>query len=224
MGIAYTHTSQSVRMVNSEDDFSNTTSMPVIKYEQRFGKSRIEALVSYNRFQGFTNIKFPSGGVKDVYNMETNLVGFTGVNVNRFDIGIAYNLFARHKFFYLTPYAAIGLQFSNPTGAEIYSETFRINGPDYQELEYITADSRKTFQAVPSFGFKIGACLGRKIEIGLNFQGVYGFKSYQDMYFKYAYKGVPQEVAVFQSKGTGLFVAFTVGYRFGKAIPDISKG
>jgi hypothetical protein len=86
--------------------------------------------------------------------------------------------------------------------------------PDYFQLAPIVAEAYNTAQVVPIVGFKTGVVIRRRIEVGLNVQGVYGFKSCQDMLFDYSYKVKAQETAVFESKGTGVFAAFSIGYRF----------
>ncbi|MDV7401201.1 hypothetical protein RZS08_57825, partial [Arthrospira platensis SPKY1] len=99
---------------------------------------------------------------------------------------------------------------------EFYSNLFKAEGPEYFELEPIRIEKLNTTQLVPSLGLKTGILLWKQIELGLSVQGVLGFKSYQNMYFKYYYKGVTQETAIFQGKGTGLYTALNIGYRFVK--------
>ena len=101
---------------------------------------------------------------------------------------------------------------------EIYSESLPINGPNYFELEPISADPRNTMQIVPSLGLHTGFVFWKRLDIGLSFQGVYGYKPYQKMYFKYQYKGISQPSAEYEATGTGLFVTFGIGYRFAKWI------
>ena len=36
------------------------------------------------------------------------------------------------------------------------------------------------------------------------------------MYFEYTYYDEPQETAIFQGKGTGLYISLNIGYRFVK--------
>ncbi|HRO73974.1 MAG TPA: hypothetical protein PK611_09915, partial [Saprospiraceae bacterium] len=123
-----------------------------------------------------------------------------------------YSIFSK-KAFYLKPLITIGLQLSTPDNTE-YGAFERQNGPEYFELEPISAKQFNTTQVVPSLGLKTGITLWKHIDLGLTIQGVLGFKSFQNMYFKYTYKGVPQETAVFEAKGTGIYTAFSIGYRF----------
>ena len=127
------------------------------------------------------------------------------------DCVISYNVINKKNSFYLKPLIALGAQLSLSNGYE-YGAFERQNGPDYVELEPITASTNNITQLVPSIGLKSGFILWKRIDVGFTFQGVMGFKSYQTMYFKYSYKGVPQETAIFDAKGTGLFCSINVGY------------
>ena len=69
-------------------------------------------------------------------------------------------------------------------------------------------------QIVPILGIKTGFTVFQNLEIFLSINCLYGFKSFQKMFFKYTYKGVPQETAVFEGRGAGIFTSFGVGYRF----------
>jgi hypothetical protein len=142
-------------------------------------------------------------------------VGYSGVIINRFDLGLSYNLLHNHSIIYFKPLLNIGIQISKSDGSE-YGAFERQNGPEYIELEPISAQTFNNSQIVPSIGFKTGIVLWKRIELGLTVQGVLGFKSYQNMYFKYSYKGVPQETAVFEANGTGIYTTLSIGYRFVK--------
>ena len=118
--------------------------------------------------------------------------------------------------FYFAPNLSCGLQHSKPNGADIYP--FEISGPHIVETEPTTAETFKTFQIVPSIGFRTGFVFWKRLDIGLSFQGVLGYKPYQKMYLAYEYKGVPQKTGEFEANGTGLFVTLGIGYRFAKLI------
>jgi hypothetical protein len=215
-GPIYTHTNQKVKMVNSKEDFQNTDDQFDISYEHFIKNSRFSILASYSTFDGYTWIKFREGSVIAPDGFPVIGDGFSGTTLHRFDFGISYNLIPEKYKFYLKPLILFGIQKSIPKDVEIYSELFKVDGPEYFELEPISAEQFNTTQIVPSIGFKTGVVLWKRIELGLTVQGVLGFKSYQNMYFKYSYKGVPQETAIFEANGTGVYTALSIGYRFVK--------
>lgn len=215
-GPVFTSTKQVVPIVNGKKYYSNTDYMFAISYEH-FLNNHISLMGSFCKFDGYTFIFFEKGGFIS-YGNEIGGTGFTGVKVSRSDIGITYRLTNVKKRFYLSPFVAMGMQISRKTGVEIYSTLISINGPNYFELEPISADPFNTIQVVPSLGFRTGFVLWKRFDIGLSFQGVYAFKPYQRMYLKYQYKGVVQPTGEFEATGTGLFVTLGVGYRFAKFI------
>ncbi|HRO09099.1 MAG TPA: hypothetical protein PK047_09545 [Saprospiraceae bacterium] len=211
-GPIFTHTNQKVKMVNSEEDFQNTDDQLLINYEHFIKNTKFSVLGCYSSFNGHTWIKFREGSVIAPDGFPTIGVGYSGVKISRFELGTYYSIFSK-KAFYLKPLITIGLQLSTPDNTE-YGAFERQNGPEYFELEPISAKQFNTTQVVPSLGLKTGITLWKHIDLGLTIQGVLGFKSFQNMYFKYTYKGVPQETAVFEAKGTGIYTAFSIGYRF----------
>ncbi|HRO09777.1 MAG TPA: hypothetical protein PK047_13000 [Saprospiraceae bacterium] len=213
-GPIFTHTNQKVKMVNSEEDFQNTDDQFLINYEHFIKNTKFSVLGSYSSFNGHTWIKFREGSVIAPDGFPVIGDGFSGVTLHRLDFGLSYNFIPENFIFYLKPSLLIGIQKSIPEDVEIYSELFKIDGPEYFELEPISAKKFNTTQIVPSLGLKTGITLWKHIDLGLTIQGVLGFKSFQNMYFKYTYKGVPQETAVFEAKGTGIYTAFSIGYRF----------
>ncbi len=80
------------------------------------------------------------------------------------------------------------------------------------------AKAYNTFQAVPTGGIKIGFVLWKHLDIGIQAQGIYGYKPYQKLTLKYKYKGVEQPDAIYASDGTGIYYTLSVGYRFAKFI------
>lgn len=213
-GPIFTHTNQKVKMVNSEEDFQNTDYQLVISYEHFLKNSKYSVFGTFSKFDGHTWIKFREGSVIAPDGFPVIGDGFSGTTLHRFDFGISYNLISEKYMFYLKPLILFGIQKSIPKDVEIYSELFKVDGPEYFELEPISAEQFNTTQIVPSIGFKTGIVLWKRIELGLTVQGVLGFKSYQNMYFKYSYKGEPQETAVFEAKGTGIYTALSIGYSF----------
>lgn len=215
-GSIFTHTNQKVKMVNSEEDFQNTDYQFTINYEHQINDTRYSVFGAYSQFDGHTLIKFREGSVITPGGFPTLGVGYSGTTLHRLDFGIAYNLIPSKYSFYFKPLLLIGIQKSIRKDVEIYSELFKVDGPEYFELEPISAEQFNTTQIVPSIGIKTGVLLWKRIELGLTVQGVLGFNSYQNMYFKYSYKGVPQETAVFEANGTGVYTALSIGYRFVK--------
>jgi len=216
-GPTFTTTEQIIPIVNGGMGDTNTDYMFSISYEHFFIKKPFSLFASFVRFDGYTFMFFDEGGFIS-YGNEIVGIGFSGVKVNRFDMGINYRLINRKKKFYLSPFIAMGVQISRKTGVEIYSELTPVNGPNYFELEPISADPRNTTQIVPSLGFRTGFIFWKRLNVGLCFQGVYAYKAYQKMYLKYEYKGVEQPTAEYEATGTGLFVTLGVGYRFAKLI------
>ena len=213
-GPNYTLTNQSIRMINSTDDFQNTTSQYKINYEQFFRGRKYSIFSSLSKYEGQTWIKFSKGSVVTKDGLPTLGVGYNGVNLYRFDIGISYNLFTKFNKFYFKPQIAIGFLKSISNGEDIYSELIEINGPDYYQLDFITAETYNIFQILPILGISTGFVLWNKLDINFNLQGAMGFRAFQKMFFKYNYKGVEQPTAIFEGRGTGIFTSICVGYRF----------
>ena len=212
----WTHTNQVVKMVHSEEDFQNTDYCLSLCYEQVLKNKRYVLFGNFSRFSGNTWIKFSEGSVIAPDGFPVVGDGFSGVNVTRLDFGIQYNLLKVKDRFYLRPFLGLGIQISRKTGDEIWAEYLKTAGPDYAELEPVTAEPLNTVQVVPTLGFKTGIALWRRLDLSFTVQGVYGFKSYQNMFYKYASRGVPQETAVFEATGTGMFYTLGIGYRFRK--------
>ncbi|HMT53923.1 MAG TPA: hypothetical protein PKD16_14125 [Saprospiraceae bacterium] len=215
-GPVFTHTNQKVKLVNSQEDFQNTDYQFVINYEHFLKNTRYSFFGTFSKFDGYTWIKFREGSVIAPDGFPTLGVGFSGVNITKFELGGVYNCFDLKKWYFFKPFISLGLQFSNINEWEFWADLEPIDGPEYVELEPVLIESNKTTQIVPSIGLKTGVVLWNRIELGLTVQGVLGFKSYQNMYFKYSYKGVPQETAVFEANGTGIYTALSIGYRFAK--------
>lgn len=214
-GPIYTLTNQSVRMINSKEDFQNTDYHFVFSYEQYLKTKKISIIAQFSQYEGHTWIKFNKGSVIAPDGFPTLGVGYSGVNNSRMDILFSYNLINPCKYFYLKPTLGIGLQTSRGNGSE-YGAFERQNGPDYVELEPITASTMNVTQIVPILGIKTGFTVFQNLEIFLSINCLYGFKSFQKMYFKYTYKGVQQPTAIFEARGTGIYTSIGVGYRFFK--------
>lgn len=215
-GPVFTHTNQRVKMVNSKEDFMNTSAQWMISYEHTLRKQQgLSVSVTASAYEGATWMRFSEGSYIGSDGFPTLGRGFSGVSITRIDFVFHYNILVKSRIVYLKPNIGLGIQFSKDLGYE-FGNFEQINGPDYFQLAPIVAEAYNTVQVVPILGFKTGVVIRRRIEVGLNVQGVYGFKSYQDMFFDYSYKGEAQETAIFESKGTGVFAALSIGYRFKK--------
>lgn len=213
----YTLTNQKVKMIDSENDFQNTDDAISLSYEHFINSKPYSFFASYIRFKGYTFIKFREGSVLEYGGVPLIGNGFSGVNVSRYDIGMNYNLISNKRKFYIKPFIAFGLQVSKSTNFEYWNDDYdKPNGPEYFQTADMEVDKLNTTQIVPSLGIKTGFIFWKRLDLGLSIQGVYGFKSYQNMYFHYSYKGIPQETAVFQATGTGLFCSLNLGFRFVK--------
>jgi len=215
-GPNYTLTNQKKPMVGGVNYFDNTDYSFKISIEHALSSPKWSLFGDFTQYDGYTFITFEEGSVLAPDGFPVIGDGFNGVNVYRFDLGCSYNLIDQNRKFYLKPFLSLGIQISKRNGWEFYSELFQINGPDYFELEPIWIDSYNTTQLVPSMGFRMGIVFLKRMELTLMVKGVYGFQSFQDMYFKYSYKGVQQEIAVFEATGTGIFTSLSIGYRFKK--------
>jgi hypothetical protein len=207
-----------VPLINGDRRDQGTDNSTSFTYEHFFKQNKFSILCNYMKFKGCTMIYFGQGGVI-AGGGELLSTGFCdGVIVKRADIGLSYLLTQKDKRWYFKPFAAAGLQWARETGVEFWSDGLPINGPKYFELEPMRAETMNTTQIVPSLGFRTGFVFWKRLDIGLGVQGVYAFKPYQKMYFKYQYEGVEQPQAEFETAGTGLFVSFGIGYRFHKLI------
>lgn len=201
---------------NGSDGIENSFGF---SYEHFIKNTRYSILSSYSKFSGCTLIYFEEGGWIGRDGGTISAAGFCGgVKVHRLDVGISYNLLKVEKIFYLKPCLFVGLQKSVKTGVSFWADGEPINGPNYFELEPMSAEPRNTTQVVPSLGFRTGFVFWKRLDLGLGVQGVYAFRPYQKMYLKYQYKGIPQPMAEYESTGTGLFVTLGIGYRFAKLI------
>lgn len=217
-GPIFTKTNAIQPVVNGKEDFSNTDYCFSMSYEQFFKNKKYSAFATYSKYDGCTFIYFQEGGwiAGGGVSLARGFCG--GVDLHRFDLGFSYLLTNPDKRFYFRPYLVTGIQSSKKTGVDFWREGLPIEGPDYFELEPMSAEPQNTVQIVPSMGMHTGFVFWKRLDIGLNIQGVYAFKSYQKMYLKYQYKGEIQPTAEYESTGTGLFVSLGIGYRFAKWI------
>jgi hypothetical protein len=214
----YTHTNAVIPVVNGRDDFENTSRTVSFAYEHFLKDKKYSILSSYMRFDGCTFIYFEPGGWIAGGGVSLAKGFCQGVKLHRVDFNFSYSLTKYDKKFYFKPFAGAGLQLSRTTGWEFGLPGLPINGPNYFELEPMSAEPINTTQIVPSLGFRTGFVFWKRLDFGLGVQGVYAFKPYQKMYLKYQYKGTIQPMAEYESTGTGLFVTLGIGYRFAKFI------
>jgi hypothetical protein len=215
----YAKTLAIVPVANHGNGPDGTDDSYVFSYEHFIKNKKYSIISSYTKFNGCTLIYFEKDGWIGRDGTAISGYGFCGgVKIHRFDIGITYNLFKQHKKFFLKPCAFLGIQKSITTGVTFWRDGEPVNGPNYFELEPMNAESRNTTQLVPSIGFRTGFVFWKRLEIGLGFQAVHAFKTYQVQTLNYQYKGVVQPTAIYKATGTGLFVSLGIGYRFAKLI------
>lgn len=111
---------------------------------------------------------------------------------------------------------AAGLQFAKYE-ADIWGEQVHIYGPDYYQTAYPTSQGRSNFQVVPGLGLRMGIKFLRRMEFGVCIQGVYGYKKFQELTFKYTYRDeLNERTAIFESNGTGLYSSLFLGVNLKK--------
>jgi hypothetical protein len=208
-----------VQIKNGKTFFEATVFAPNLTYEHVLNNKKISLFTSFCIFDGFTFVVFEHGGYVDGNGNSVDASGFSGITVQRFDFGINYNLINMNRKYYLKPLLGVGLQFSRIKDNEIGNQ-LPINGPNYFQIEPLSASPLNTTQLVPSIGIKTGFVFWKRLVIDLGFQGVLGFKAYQKLTLKYNYKGIIQKTGEFESNGTGLFVTLGIGYRFDKLIKN----
>ncbi len=195
----------------------NTAYQWAVSYEHILPqRDRISILLATGKCEGSTFIKFSEGSFIARDGFPVIGLGFCGVDIVRIDSQGIYSLMQSSQLFCLKPTLGFGIRISKTNGYE-YGNFEPPDGPDYVQLADITAQAYNTVQAVPVLGFKTGVALWRRIDLGISVQDVLSVKSYQDIYFPYACRGVEQETAVFEAKGTGIFTSLNLGYRFVKA-------
>ncbi len=209
-GPIFTQSVQKVKLINGVNDFQNTGFNLIIEYENKLKLNNSELFASLNLFPGETWIRIMKNKVTNA-----EAVGHRGINVKRLDLGFSY-IRSIGKYFYIKPSVGIGLQYSKPNGLEFFDTINGILGTDYTETKPIEVESLNTFQFTPCISIKTGVIILKRIDIHVIIKGTFGFKSYQTMYFNYLYKGIPQEPAIIEARGTGLFPSFGIGYKIAK--------
>lgn len=215
-GPIFTLTKQEVKLVNGHNDFQNTGFSKNLYYEHLLPLKNSYILLNTIFFKGESWIRFRNGSVSSF-----DGIGFTGTKIQRYNIGFGIAPFGINKSFYVKSFLSIGCQISKSLGHDFFGSQGQIQGPEYFEVEPITAEALNTLQVIPTLGIKTGFLIYRIIDIGLTIQGVYGFKSYQKMYFKYIYQGVQQKTAIFSADGTGLFIDLGIGINFSNLIKKV---
>ena len=221
-GPIFTKTNAQSLIVNTKEDFSNTSYIFNFTYEHFLPYKRLSIASTYSEYKGCTYMLFELGGYKDPSGIDVIGTGFCGgTKIHRLDFTMNYNLISMKRRLYLKPSLGLGLQKTKVfDDVEPYNTLRPINGPNYFEIEPYTVTRYNTLQLVPLFGIKTGWLFWKRIEIGLGIQGVLGFKPYQKMQLKYNYKGIPQPTAEYSANGTGVLASLSLGYRFAKLIKD----
>lgn len=210
----FTHTRQKVRMINSKDDFQNTAYAFNLSYEQILNK-KSSLQLSYLSYPGDIWMKFREGSIIRYDNQATLGIGFNGATVSNITTNYLYNIIPRSSRCYLKPFLGLTYQFTKPNNWGFY-DIEPPHGPDYVQTAPMRTEAFRTFHVLPSLGVNMGFVFWKRLELGLDIQGVYGFKPIQRLYFTYSYKGVPQGTAIFETTGTGIFSTIKVGYRLVK--------
>lgn len=143
--------------------------------------------------------------------------GWSGTNVTRIDLGFKYNIFSKSKFI-IQPSFSLGIQKSIPNGDGCICNDISggIKPDNFELLKDIEADAFSNTQIVPVLGIKLGYAFWSRLELFIDVQQVFGFKTIQELRMSYIYKGVEQPQAISYSDGTGRFWALGIGYRFVK--------
>lgn len=138
--------------------------------------------------------------------------GFTGARITRLDVGLSYNILKSTNRAYIKPSFVIGHQYARKI-ADLWSEQFRVFGPDYYQTKLPVSEGKSNFQLVPVVGINIGIKFLKRIEAGILIQGIYGYRTFQSFEFYYYHKDSPaiERTARFESRGTGINSALYLG-------------
>ena len=202
-------TNQKVKMINTKEDFSFEKGFWEAELEIPLGK-QISIAFSYFEYEGITKVAFPRGSVLLVNGLNVGKVGFSGIDMRR------YNFISRYTFgrkFLFEPGLGFSYQKSIANEYEVGSLNV-VNGPDY-----VATDTRSTTytkaQIIPVAEIKLSYGFFDILYLNLRVAGALGFKSHQDLFMDYTYKGVQQPTAIFQARGTGVFYTFGLSLNFG---------
>lgn len=143
--------------------------------------------------------------------------GWNGVNVQRLDLSLAYNVFSKSKFI-AQPSIGLGIQKSISRDVGIIGNDISegIKPDNFELLKDIEAFAYSNTQIVPVIGLKFGYAFWGRLELFFDIQQVFGHKIVQELRMSYTYKGVEQPEAISYSDGTGRFYSLGLGYRFVK--------
>jgi hypothetical protein len=212
-GVTYTKDKAVVPIINQNNlPTGNDWYFIGLNYEH-FTSSKFSYHLQYTNYQDVTYITPDTAGYHDGSGYPISAVGWPGVKVHRLDFGAGYNIFKNRKII-LQPFITISFQQAFYRGWEYYDSW--INGPHYYQTAPMKAEAFNIFQITPGFGLKAGYAFANRYELFLKFNQIYGYRAYQRLTLTYTYKGVPQPNAVYESNGTGYFIALGLGYRIGK--------
>jgi len=215
-GTIFTKSKAESPIINSNEDFGNSSFPFQIGFEYLIPKSKLSIHADYFRYTGFSNILFNQDYVPNFPYFIVNGYGFKGSTIRRADFELKYLLTKTNKVFFLNPGLGLGIQKSVSKGYELFYTP--VLGPDYIETAPMAAEVYNTTQLIPVGSMDIGFRFFKRIELGLYAQAALGHKPYQRQTFKYTYKGTPQPDAVYIADGTSVYVALKLGYRFAKLI------
>lgn len=203
-GPVHSHTKQAERLVNGKDAFFYGYTQKLVGFEYPY--KNFSGLFSISNYPVSTLIRVKA----DEYS------GYVGTRITRLDLGVSYNVIKPNKLLFIKPFVAAGLQFAKYE-ADIWGEQVHIYGPDYFQTEYPTSQGRSNFQVVPGLGVRMGIKFLKRMEFGVCIQGVYGYKRFQELTFKYNYRDeLTERTAKFESNGTGLYSCFFLGVNLKK--------
>lgn len=210
-GPIHAHTRQTEKLVNSRDAFFYDYTQQPIGFEYRY--KAFSGMFSISKFSVSTLMRIRS----------THYDGYAGSKITRYDLALSYNLLYKSKRFFIKPMIGAGLQVARHY-YDIWGELVNIHGPDYFQTQYPTSEGWDNTQIVPLIGARLGVKFLRRMEFGLNMQGVFGFKSFEKLTLVYTYRNDPTiRTAKFESNGTGLYSCLFLGVnlkKFNDSQPD----
>ncbi|MCZ2102727.1 MAG: hypothetical protein LC107_14460 [Chitinophagales bacterium] len=164
--------------VLGKDDSGNDWYFTFIKYEHKINKNLLISC-SYSKYLISTYFHFYKKN-------EGGSFGWAGTNVKRFDMGMTYNIFPKSKFI-LHPNVGFGLQKSIPTGHGCICNDISngIKPDDFELLKEIDAYAYSNTQIVPVVGLKFGYAFWNRLELFMDIQQVFGFKTIQELRMSY---------------------------------------
>jgi hypothetical protein len=138
--------------------------------------------------------------------------GYNGIDLKRFDVGLSYKVKILNALT-VRPFGTLGILTAKDDGTDLL-DGVRINGPKYFIKGGNFIKKYEGTQLSPLLGIKLVYTLFRCIDLQFRVQGTLGFKSYLDLHINHKYKDGPDDVAIFQTKGTSFGYGIGIGYKF----------